>query len=44
MAERFQIKLEYDFAKQMLTVLFYIQRYDENNFAVDATVQAMLNE
>ena len=38
------IKLEYDYSKQTLTVLFYIQRYDENNFALDATVQAMLNQ
>ena len=37
------LRFDYLFQKQTLTVRFYIQRYNENDFAIDATVQEMLN-
>ena len=40
---RTPLRFDYLFQKQTLTVTFYIQRYNENGFAIDATVQAMLN-
>ena len=37
------ISFEYHLKQEKLTVLFYVQRYDENDFCLDATLQAVFN-
>lgn len=38
------IKFDYVEANQKMTTSFFIQRYDENNFAVDKSLQGMMNQ
>ena len=38
------IKFDYVEANQKMTTFFFMQRYDENNFAVDKSLQGMMNQ
>ena len=42
--EKTPIKLEYHYNTQRVSVTFYIQRYTDQNVAIDATLQYMLNK
>ena len=38
------IQLEYNYELKRLTVTFYIQRYQENGFVIDSSLQKLMNE
>ena len=38
------ITFTYQKKQEKLTVLFYVQRYDKEDFCLDATLQALLNQ
>jgi len=38
------IKIDYSQTSQKLTVSFFIQRYDSNDFAIDKSLQALMNQ
>ena len=37
------IVMEYSFKKEKLTISFYIQRYDKDDFAIDLSLQTLVN-
>ena len=38
------IRLEYNYESKRLTASFYIQRYNENGFVIDSSLQKLMNE
>ena len=37
------MRLDYNYASSKVTISFYIQRYDKDDFAVDASLQTLMN-